>query len=208
MLRGDRVPVHLAGRGADVGIWLLDISENILKEIINFIFSNFNVNYVRYRNSLCAIGDYEVINHWKIKLAENKEELWRRLSKKGRYNIRSSIRKLEDRLGVIEYFDYDNGKIPFMLVEEYFSFKKELMGTDYGLSAKEYIEKFHVTNAYEMRVNNVSLAILFSNESCNYVYLENLTYTGVVYRNKMIKFAYKEVLPKIDKGIEWIMALR
>ncbi len=143
-------------------------------------------------------------NHWKVPLPATAEELWGRMSRKSRYNRRREEKILLERLGTGSGPDGSRGKadetnevvtadapgkqelvmteyagagsIPVSVVKAFFDFKRVLMGREYGLSPEEYLSSYHVTNAYTWTCGERTIAIVFSCEQGQDVFLENLTY--------------------------------
>lgn len=73
--------------------------------------------------------------------------------------------------------EYDGAQnIPPAVVETFFSFKRKLMGREYGLSPAGYLAYYQVTNAYTWTYGERTVAIVFSCEQGQDVFLENLTY--------------------------------
>ena len=50
------------------------------------------------------------------------------------------------------------------------------MGTEYNLTAEEYVKEFSVDCIYELRANNECLAVGLSCEQGKYVFFENFSY--------------------------------
>ncbi len=192
------VPLHVEGQAARLGLFLSDASSATLAELCRFVFSQFPVRRIDWDCSLAPLGRCYVrrnhpANHWKVTLPASNEELWARMSRKSRYNRRREEKLLLDRLagdagnadapgggdctGALVMTEYEGADhIPASVVETFFSFKKRLMGRDYGLSPAAYLSHYHVTNAYTWTCGDRIVAIVFSCEQGQNVFLENLTY--------------------------------
>ena len=192
------VPLHIEGREARLGLFLSPASAAGLEELCAFVFDRFPVTRIRWDCSLSPLGRRYVrrnhpANHWKVALPASADELWARMSRKSRYNRRREEKLLLDRLagdagdadspgggdgtGTLVMTGYEGaGSIPASVVETFFLFKKKLMGREYGLSPLEYLARYQVTNAYTWTCGDRIVAIVFSCEQGQDVFLENLTY--------------------------------
>ena len=178
------VPLHVEGQAARLGLFLSDASSAALAELCCFVFSQFPVRRIDWDCSLAPLGRCYVrrnhpANHWKVTLPASADELWARMSRKSRYNRRREEKNLLERLGVsgLVMTEYEGAAhIPASVVESFFSFKKRLMDRDYGLTPAAYLSRYHVTNAYTWTCGERIIAIVFSCEQGQQVFLENLTY--------------------------------
>ncbi len=184
------IPLHIEGREARLGLFLSDISAAGLEELCAFVFARYPVKSIRWDCSLSSLGRRYIrrnhpANHWKVILPASADELWARMSRKSRYNRRREEKLLLDRLneggnapaGELVMTEYEGAsRIPPAVVETFFSFKRKLMGREYGLSPAGYLARYHVTNAYTWTRGERTVAIVFSCEQGQNVFLENLTY--------------------------------
>ena len=168
----------------DINIWGKNIPEEVileLKKIIENKSSDVCAIYIQngvlnYDNSL--VRGTECI----LPLPEEEEELYRRLSKKERYNIRRSMRF--DNLGTVYINRFNDGDIPEMLVNSFFKWKNQTHGVDYDMTPQQYVKKFHVNKAMELGVcvtdneNTISvpIAALFWCGNAKTAYFENFSY--------------------------------
>lgn len=194
-----RIPVHVDGKVAFIGIWLVDIPSKVVETACKFIMSYFHVRIVYYINSLCAIDQAELSNQWIIELPDTIEELWNRVSNKNKYNYKRERRKIEDDIGTLLIQEYSEQDIPRKLVEYFFDFKEKLMGTNYNMTPQEFVDNFHITNAYEMTANGECLAMLFSCEYGKCVYLDNLSYNPLYKKYSCGKLLYAHYLEQLVK---------
>lgn len=165
---------------AKLGIWLMNIDQTTLRNITAFIFKyNRKIRYVQYENSYISIGTAQQGNHFRIELPGNIEELDKRLSSKGRYNIRREKRILEQ--------DFEEFSIhrcsavsaeAEVLWDMYFKFKEKTHDHSYDMSPDQYCYHFHVTDIYSLCVGAEKrvIALILSCEQCPVVYIENLSY--------------------------------
>ncbi len=184
------IPLYVAGKKARLGLFLSDASPAGLEDLCAFVFTRFNVKRIDWECSLSPLGSRYVCrnhstNHWKVTLPASTDVLWSRMSRKSRYNRRREEKNLLERLGGentmacgdLVMSEYEGAeKIAPSIVETFFSFKKQLMNRDYGLTPSEYLAHYHVTNAYTWTYGTRIVAIVFSCEQGKNVFLENLTY--------------------------------
>lgn len=189
------VPLHIEDREARLGLFLSPASAAGLEELCAFVFARFPVRCIRWDCSLSPLGRRYVrrnhpANHWKVILPASADELWARMSRKSRYNRRREEKLLLDRLAgaavgadterqdaALVMTEYDGAQnIPPAVVETFFSFKRKLMGREYGLTPAGYLARYQVTTAYTWTYGEQTVAIVFSCEQGQDVFLENLTY--------------------------------
>lgn len=192
-----RVPVHIDGNVAVIGIWLLNIPFEGIKAICKFIIVHFHIRIVYYRNSLYAIGKADSSNQWVIELPGTIEELWMRVSKKNKYNYKWEMKKIYEEIGEVFYAEYSQRDIPNRLIQLFFEFKAEHMGTNYNMTYTEFIDYFHITHAYEMTVNGECLAMLLSCEYGDTAYLDNLSYNPIYKKYSCGKIIYAHYLERL-----------
>ena len=196
---------------AKLGVYLMNLSADILKNIADFIFATLKVSTVTYENGYSKLGDNIEHNHLRIELPETAELLDSRLSTKGKYNIKREKRLTDEKFGGYKIInlpalDEKAGKI----WEHYFKFKNNTHSINYGLSAKEYCDKYHVTEIYVLLLGEEEriASIILSCEQCPVVYIENLTYDTEISSYSPGKILYDEYLKMlINKGVKEIYLL-
>lgn len=165
---------------AKLGIWLMHMDQVALQNIISFLFKyNRKIRCVQYENSYISIGTVQKGNHFRIEFPENSTELDKRLSSKGRYNIKREKRILEQDFG-----DFSINKCFALSTEAkvlwdmYFKFKEKTHDHSYNMSPEQYCYYFHVTDIYSLCVGKEKkvIALILSCEQCPVVYIENLSY--------------------------------
>lgn len=161
---------------AYAGVWLLNIDAHECEEAFKAIIKNLKVKKVYYKQCLYKIGNATATNHWKIDLPNDSDMLLNRISSRGRNALSRKRKKLSEEVGPCIFEEYTSTSVPTAIVKKYFEQKYNTMGTDYGMSENEYLLNFHVTNAYTLKCNDSILAVLFSCEQTDIVYLENLSY--------------------------------
>ena len=163
---------------AALGIWLLPLSGEILQEIVSRVFKAYpKVRKIEYQYSLAAIGDYAGHPSYEIELPDSEEALDLRLSSKGRYNQKRSLRLLGEQYGEVTFMRYDARDPKAAEVwDRYFEFKQRTHGTSYHLTPDEYCDKYHVTDIYALFAEGEIISMILSCEQCDIVYLDNLSY--------------------------------
>lgn len=171
------IPVHRQGSNVELGLWLAHIPQEIIEEVCGFIFANDSgIQTITYQNSLIEYKDAKMGNHFSIQFPDSIEDLKARLSSKGRYNIQREKRIINDTFNGYTIEEYTPDNIPESIFDEYFRMKEITHGINYNMTAKTYIDKYHVSNIYVLNTQQRILAILLSCEQCPVVYIENLTY--------------------------------
>lgn len=165
------------GEKAILGVSYLDISKATLDALIQYIFQNHkNVKEISFYNLPFGMGYHVGFYSYRIFLPATVEELHKRLSSKGWYNIRRERKMINEKLGKTIFMEYDRNNIPLTLVELYFKMKKSTHAEEYGLSPESYLINYHITNAYALYSGDKVLSIIFSCEQLDGVFLENLSY--------------------------------
>ncbi len=174
------IPVSVEGRESIIGCWGMVLSDHEIEQLAAFIFKHFHVEDVLVR---CAVPKgrtkYAKRNDYVIVLPKTKDELDKRLSSKGRYNIRRTKRIIEETFGDFKLCEYTaQDEKAGEIINKYFELKKVTHHTDYHLSPEKYAEQFYVSHIYTLEVckSTEILAVLMTCEQCENVYLENLTY--------------------------------
>ncbi len=174
------IPCLIEEQTAFLGTYLLKLDYAEAEAISEFIFNNWgSVKRVEYFRTL-LLGDGCKIkrhNDFHIDLPEKTELLEKRLSKKGRYNIKRELRLMNEQIGEVQFLEYsvDAPEVPEAM-QVYFKFKLMTHHYNYYMTAQEYIDKFHVSHIYVLQIEGKILSLILSCEQCDVVYIENLTY--------------------------------
>lgn len=209
-LNGEKqyIPVYKDTTTALLGIYLSQISKSELKQISKFIFKNFKeITIIDCKSILHPFSFFSRnyrTNEWHISLPNSSEELWQRMSSKSKQTLRRKRNNLLKELGediIFEHYTSEQG-IPDEIVLKYFEFKNQLMNRDYGLTAKEYIDSYHITDAYLYKSQaNVYISMVFTCEQGKTVYLENLSYNPLYQKESPGFLLYSNVVEElIRKG--------
>ena len=185
------VVLHIDDKGSDkyleirikdvhveLGVWLMKISKADFKDISSYIFYHFpQIEYISFYN---VISDKKFTrkNFFYLELPSTYIEMEKRLSSKSRQRLRRNKRDAAKIFGEMKFTEY-NDTIPEEIVKEFFRLKTGTLGIDYHISCEEYLDKYHVSNAYVLSFGGRIAAIFFTCEQCPIVYGENFSYDDV-----------------------------
>lgn len=171
------IEYKISGETVELGIWLVPITREEMKSLLFFINRNYpSVKTVSYRNGMISYGQYKKHNHFRIEFPETVEELENRLSHKSLVKLNKRIKKAESELGKFTFIEYDKEDIPDEIVNTFFKYKYEIYNREYHMTPKQYLDKYHVSNCYVLKINDIIGALRFSCEQCPIVNGENFSY--------------------------------
>lgn len=171
------IAMHQERNKAILNLWGRELPQYVFEKVVDKVFqSSSDIRYIEiiqggnnYNGYLCQGTDVRVI------LPETKEELLQRLKAKHQYNLKRQMRMIEERYGRVSGTVYTSD-IPDDIVNRYFEWKKESHGIDYGLSPREYLDKYHVTDALLVKAHEKPIGIVFYCLVEDTAYLENFSY--------------------------------
>lgn len=191
------IPFYCTNSKAYLGLYLRKLPDELFCEVIKFVFSMHKVNLIyvmRCRNNYK--NKPRATNHFRIELPDSSEVLMSYMGKKGRYNYKRS-RKLLEQQGKVEIHHRSQEEIPDEWVYRFYELKQQTHKRLFGKTANEYLERYHVSDAYVMTLDGKIISVLFSCEQCECVYLENLSY-DTEYSKYSVGFSlYVEFLERI-----------
>jgi hypothetical protein len=156
-----RIQASFDDSRAKLNIWGKAIPYNVMKEVVSKIFLHQGINTIEVTRT---VNEFEGFlyeqNDFRVPLPDNVEELLARVERRDRATIRRKKRWLDERVGTLDIIHYER-KIPKEIVEKYFEWKKNSHGTDYKLSADEYIRKYYVTDALVVKAGEEFIGIAF-----------------------------------------------
>lgn len=162
---------------AELCIRLSNIPEQAALMLCDFIFKQHpEVQKVHMVQVYFQLGQAVETNHIRVVFPKTVEELNARLSSHTRSEIKRKHRRLIAEHGETHFVEYDRKNITDRIVNTYFEFKKRTHGRDYGMTPTEYLDAYHVTNAYVLYVNDSIIGVWFSCEQCDTVNAENFSY--------------------------------
>ncbi|MBQ9232301.1 MAG: GNAT family N-acetyltransferase [Prevotella sp.] len=195
------VQARLLNNHAELGVWMMEVSGRDFDEISQFIFSKYKqIEYISLYN---AISDMVLVakNHYHVILPESYDSLAKRISAKSRNTMSRKKKKAEMEYGVIRLAEYEGEEITEDIVSAYFEMKENTHHIKYGLTCREYLRKYHVSNVYILHFGDRVASIILTCEQCPIVYLENLTYDTELSKYSPGMMAYDMVLERlITKG--------
>ena len=176
------IQIYVHGLIADANVWGKDIPESAIENLKDKIEEEnpqvgaIYIQRVTHNYFKTLMKGFEQI----LSLPETEQELLERLNKKESHNIRRKMRFRGQ--GSVSLIFYQNDKIPDDLVSTFFVWKNNSHGTDYQMTPQEYLDRYHVTDAIEMRLENTlddeskTVAVLFWCGVEETVYFENISY--------------------------------
>lgn len=161
-----------------INVWGKFFSQEIFDEAIRNVLDRYReASYIQITKSY---NNYEGQLHKTedivLQLPQEEEELFSRLKSKHRYNLGRSQRLVEENVGKLTFRHVEGGNIDDGIVEQYFEWKRKTHGTDYHLSPKSYLAKYHVTDVGQLVAGEKVIGIIFYCKVNRTVYLENLSY--------------------------------
>lgn len=187
------VEVQLKAFTAHLGLWMVKISREEINALCQYIFKSYpRILAVDFSNTMIDLKGET--NHFHINLPQTETELLLRLSPKSRYNLKREV-AIVKKYYRIDFVEYSN--IPDSIVKLYFEFKKITHNKEYKMSIHDYLNTYHVSNAYTLSFDNEIVAILLTCEQCSVVYLENLAYDINFAKFSPGKIAYNLLLKKL-----------
>lgn len=189
------------GGCADLHLWLKDIPVEVIECMAKEIFLQFSgIQKMYFTYSLhsaekkCSRAKG---NHWKLLLPESRDALLERISSKQRYNLKREKRIVQETFQDMQFAHYSCDDVPIAVVEEYFRFKAITHGADYHMQAKEYLDKYRISDVYCLYLRGAVGSVLFSCEQGESVYLENLSYNPEFSKFSLGKILYEYFLDQL-----------
>ena len=160
---------------AELGIWKMQISNTILKEISNFLFQKYpNISYTKF--FFCNTdGKYKEVQHFSINFPASIESFLQRRSSKSRHRLNKQRHQAEREIGSISFHEYKREDCPEEVIK-YYNLWKERTHHIGKIDTESYFQKYHVSNIYVLYFGNNLAAIMFSCEQCPIAYLENFSF--------------------------------
>lgn len=170
--------VEIYERVAILHSFLMPISFKGLNAVVKYLFKTFDkkIQVIKYDNVIYRFDTGKLIQQAVIQLPSNIEDLAKRMSSKGRYNMRRERRIIAETIGEYWIETYNGDEMPEEYIHLYFEYKKASHNREYGMTAQQYIDNQHVTTLYVMKTIDKVLAVLLSCEDNENVYFENFSY--------------------------------
>ena len=172
------IPMKIVKNNAYLSVDLVDMPQDAFDVLIDYVFSNYkeiakirisaSLNNTKRPSDLSKHEEYQTV------LPEMQEIFLKNLSSKIRYNYGYQQRRLIKAFGSCEMLCCE--EISEDLVKKYFELKHLSYGVKYSMSPQEYLKKYHVNQAFELRVNGQTAAIIFNSIIDENVFVENISY--------------------------------
>lgn len=169
--------IHTEGEKAKINIWGKPLPQDIFDKAVKEVFADKQICAIELTRCGNPYGDFlEEVNDIRVPLPDDFDELMNRAERRDRATIRRKLRWLDERVGDLRIEIYLKNEIPDHIVETYFKWKKETHGTDYKLSALEYLDRYYVTDAMMMKAGDTEVAVAFFCQTEDIVFFENFSY--------------------------------
>ena len=193
------IEARLFDNYAELGIWKMHISNELLKEISDFLFHKYaHIGYVKF--FFCdTIGNYKEVKHFSIDFPDSPEDFLQRRSSKSRHRLNKQRHQAEREIGPITYQEFKKENCPDDIIKYYNIWKKRTHNIG-EIEAQSYFKKFHVSDIYVLYLGNNIAAMMFSCEQCPIAYLENFSFDIQYSRYSPGQQIYEYVMTRlIDK---------
>ena len=140
-------------RYAELGIWKMQISNTLLKEISYYLFQNYsNIGYIKF--FFCNTdGKYKEVQHFSIGFPNTKELFLQRRSSKSRHRLNKQRHQAEREIGSITFKEFKKENCPKEIIQNYRRITEEM---DFGL-VEDYAYMFHKG---EIIMNQIQMEVL------------------------------------------------
>jgi hypothetical protein len=193
------IEARLFDNYAELGIWKKHISNELLKEISDFLFHKYShIGYVKF--FFCkTTGNYKEVKHFSIDFPDSTDVFLQRRSSKSRHRLNKQRHQAEREVGPITYKEFKKENCPDDIIKYYNIWKKRTHNIG-EIEAQSYFQKFHVSDIYVLYLGNNIAAMMFSCEQCPIAYLENFSFDIQYSRYSPGQQIYEYVMTRlIDK---------
>ena len=184
---------------AELGIWKMQISDVLLKEISTFLFGKYTkIGYTKF--FFCNTnGKYKEVTHFSIDFPDSTESFIQRRSSKSRHRLNKQRHQAEREIGQISFHEYQIDDCPKDIIK-YYNIWKERTHHIGKIEAESYFQRYHVSNIYVLYFGSNLAAMMFSCEQCPIAYLENFSFDIQYSRYSPGQQIYEYVMTRlIDK---------
>lgn len=200
-----KIQVYFHEGIAEPNIWGKRFPQDVFENFVEDVFKDkdiYAIKVTRGRNQYKKFLQDTI--DIRVPLPDNMDDLMNRIARKKRATIRRNLRWLDERIGDLRIDSYERKDIPDDIVNTYFVWKKATRGTNYGLTAQEYLDKYYVTNAMMMRAGNVDVAVAFYCKVNEQVFFENFSYNPELSRYSPGLLMYVKFMEElIQKGCKY-----
>lgn len=169
--------IHVEGVVAKLNIWGKPLPQDIFEKAVQHVFADKQICAIELTRCGNPYDDFlEETNDIRVPLPGDFDELMNRVERRDRATIRRKLRWLDERVGNLTIEIYSRHEIPEHIVQTYFKWKKETHGTDYKMSALEYLDRYYVTDAMFIKAGDSEVAVAFFCQTEDIVFFENFSY--------------------------------
>ena len=169
--------VHTEEVKAKINIWGKPLPQRIFDKAVQEIFTDKQICAIELTRCGNPYDDFlEETKDIRVPLPGSFDELMNRAERRDRATIRRKLRWLDERVGDLRIEVYSKNEIPEHMVEIYFRWKKETHGTEYRMSASEYLDSYYVTDGMLMKAGDTEVAVAFFCQAEDIVFFENFSY--------------------------------
>ena len=193
------IEARLFDNYAELGIWKMRLSNDLLREISQYLFQNYpNIGYTRF--FFCNTdGKYKAVKHFSIDFPDSTESFLQRRSSKSRHRLNKQRHQAEREIGSISFQEYKKEDCPEVIIQYYNKWKEKSHHIG-KIEAESYFQRFHVSDIYALYFGENLAAIMFSCEQCPIAYLENFSFDIQFSRYSPGQQIYEYVMTRlIDK---------
>lgn len=184
---------------AELGIWKMQLSNDLLKDISHYLFQNYsNIKYTKF--FFCDTnGKYKEVKHFSIDFPNSTESFLQRRSSKSRHRLNKQRHQAEREVGPISFQEYKREDCPEEIIQCYNKWKERSHHIG-KIEAESYLQRFHVSDIYALYLGEHIAAIMFSCEQCPIAYLDNFSFDIQFSRYSPGQQIYEYVMTRlIDK---------
>ncbi len=185
---------------AELGIWKMHISNEMLKEISKFLFGKYqNIEYTKF--FFCdTIGNYKEVKHFSIEFPDTTESFLQRRSSKSRHRLNKQRHQAEREIGAITFQEYKRDNCPDEIIKQYNIWKEKSHHIGKIEESEAYLQKYHISDIYVLYFGDNIAAMMFSCEQCSTAYLDNFSFDIQYSRYSPGQQIYEYVMTRlIDK---------
>ena len=194
------IMLHQEKHNMLLNLWGKELPQKGFERLIEVIFQKKDVrriSIIRCRNDYK--GMLEETNDIILFLPDSVDELLNRLHQKHRYNLRREKRILNEVIGEIYTVHYDRNNIRDEMVNLFFKWKMDSHATLYKITPKEYLDVYHVTDAFALMVDTQMIGIAFYCVVQDVAYFENFSYDSSYKKFSVGYITYELLLEHLIK---------
>lgn len=197
------IQMHLDNHVAELNLWGRNIPDDVVEHAMSYWENRYkSIYYFKITRATDNIKNVLVSGkEYILSLPDDEDDLVNRLNSKERQTIKRKWKQITQK-GCLSFIDIR--EIPESIVNRYFDWKFISHGTNYRLTAEEYIKKYHVTNAIyallKTETEELPIAILFYCRVNQIVYFENFSYNQEYAKYSPGYLVYIQFLRELQKN--------